>query len=705
MRAGVVVATAVTSANGEFGPLILIPGDYDVVAAAPSLRAAPKRVTVTDKAAVTVELKLELAAVTESVVVSASQVDRPLSRITDSVTVVDKADFDARQTETASAALRLVPGFGVISSGSRGALTSIFPRGGESDYTQVLMDGLPLNTFGGGFDAAHLSVTGIERIEVVRGPQSALFGGGAIGGVVNLTTVHGGPDRGQIVLEGGGMGFGRVAMSGAGSFKQLTWGGLFERAQSDGDTSVRESIGGPVSNDDYTRTAGSFSLGWSDRTTRSVRVDARFTGDERGVPGPYGSDPEGNYSGLDTVSRGINHSRGVAGVGTFGDALSLRHRVQASYLSAPSTFISPFGDSEDRTRRFTGRYQADMERQRAGFSFGMEFLKERADNTFITDGSFDEIPVERVLMGWFAESRLEAGARGAISAGLRLERIERSALAGNPNSFLPRPDFDQDVVWSLNPKVSAVWFVAGSKTMDAAAGWTRVRGGAGTGIKPPTAFEIAFTDNPGLKPERSISADAGIEHVFPGARIALDATVFGNRYDNLIVSVGSSYLGPSQYLTDNIANARATGVELGARWQTPGRWLVRAAYTFLSTEVLDIDDSPGAAPFPFVVGDPLIRRPNHQASLEVRYTHARVTAFAIVNGRGEMLDLEPNFASSTYPSEGYAVVSAGGTFAITKTLQGYARANNLFDRAYEDALGYPAPGITGVVGVRIAVSR
>jgi vitamin B12 transporter len=105
------------------------------------------------------------------------------------------------------------------------------------------------------------------------------------------------------------------------------------------------------------------------------------------------------------------------------------------------------------------------------------------------------------------------------------------------------------------------------------------------------------------------------------------------------------------------------------------------------------------------VGDPLIRRPNHQASLEVRYTHARVTAFAIVNGRGEMLDLEPNFASSTYPSEGYAVVSAGGTFAITKTLQGYARANNLFDRAYEDALGYPAPGITGVVGVRIAVSR
>ena len=139
-------------------------------------------------------------------VVSASQVDRPLSRLTDSVTVVEKSDFESRQTETASDALRLVPGFGVIASGGRGALTSIFPRGGESDYTHVTIDGLPLNTFGGGFDAAHLSAAGVERMEVVRGPQSALFGSGAIGGVVSLSTLHGGPDRGQVLLEGGGDG-------------------------------------------------------------------------------------------------------------------------------------------------------------------------------------------------------------------------------------------------------------------------------------------------------------------------------------------------------------------------------------------------------------------------------------------------------------------------------------------------------------------
>jgi hypothetical protein len=224
----------------------------------------------------------------------------------------------------------------------------------------------------------------------------------------------------------------------------------------------------PVSNDDYTRTVGSFSMGWSDRVTRSVRVDARFTSDERGNPGPYGSDPEGNYGGLDTISRGINHSRGVAGVGSFGDPLSLRHKVQASYLTAPSTFVSPFGTSDDRTRRFSARYQADMERQRAGFSFGMELLKERSDNTFITGETFDPVPVERLLAGWFAESRFEAGTRGAVTAGLRLDRIQRNALEGNPSPFGARPAFDDDVVWSLNPKISAVWFVGGSKTMDTA---------------------------------------------------------------------------------------------------------------------------------------------------------------------------------------------------------------------------------------------
>jgi outer membrane cobalamin receptor len=132
---------------------------------------------------------------------------------------------------------------------------------------------------------------------------------------------------------------------------------------------------------------------------------------------------------------------------------------------------------------------------------------------------------------------------------------------------------------------------------------------------------------------------------------------------------------------------------------------VRAAYTFLDTEVLDVDDAPGQAPAPFTVGDPLIRRAKHQASLELRYARGRASAFALVTGRGRMLDLEPNFASATFFNDGHAIVTLGGAWRVHRTLEAYARVANLFDRAYEDVLGFPAPGVTAVAGLRVAVGR
>ena len=129
-------------------------------------------------------LNLEVSAVSESVVVSAAQVDIPLSQASGSVTVITGADLRARQLTTIADALREVPGMAVVRSGTLGAVTSVFPRGGESDYTLVLIDDVPANAFGGGFDFSHLSANDIERIEIVRGPQSALFGSNAIGAVV-----------------------------------------------------------------------------------------------------------------------------------------------------------------------------------------------------------------------------------------------------------------------------------------------------------------------------------------------------------------------------------------------------------------------------------------------------------------------------------------------------------------------------------------
>jgi outer membrane cobalamin receptor len=699
-RGGHVIVRVKSAADGRFGPIVLPDGQYDVTASAPGLRSRPQTVSLAGATNADVVLRLALSAVVERVVVSAAQVETTLSRVTDSVTVIDRSDLDRRQTETVADALRDVPGLGVLSSGGRGALTSLFPRGGESDYTLVLVDGVAQNFFGGGFDAAHIGTAGVERIEVVRGPQSALFGSGAIGSVVHIITRQAGPIIGNVTVEGGSHGTARVAAATSGSRGVWRWGAGLDGLQTDGDTRTFASIGAPVTNDDYERLSASASGGWSDRANRRVRLDVRVDRNERGFPGPYGADPGGTFGGLDTVSRGRNRSVSVGSSGAFGTG-GVTHAVQATYYGLRARFASPLGASEDETRRITGRYQADVTLARLGLSAGWELTNERADNTFITGELSQPIPVRRNLFGLFAEGRTTLGARGFLNAGVRLERIARTRLESDP--FAGRPAFDDDVVWSANPKVSAAWLLR-SVTDE---GWTRIRGGAGTGIKPPTAFDIAFTDNPGLKPERSRSVDVGLEHALMRSTIVADVTWFANRYDDLIIVVGSSMSGASRFQTDNIANARSRGIETGMRWQPKAAITVRGSWTWLSTSVLAVDQVPGEAPSPFSVGDPLVRRPRHQGSLEVGWTATRGSAFLSVNGRGRMLDLDPSFGAfgGLFDAPGYATVAAGGSWRLARGIDLTARVSNLFDREYEEALGFPALGRTVIVGVRVAGSR
>ena len=701
VRGAVVVTTATSGADGRFGPIDLPAGEYEIFVAAPGLRSTPKPVSIAKGAALDVTLPMTLSAVEESVVVSAAQVDTPLSHVTDSVTVIDRADLEVRHTDTVADALRLVPGFGVVATGDRGAITSIFPRGGNSDYTLVLVDGIPQNAFGGGFDAAHLDTADIDHIEVVRGPESALFGDGAIGGIVQVVTRQGGPLRGEAAFEGGAQAFRRSTASATGSSGAWRWGASFDRLSTDGDTSTRATIRRQVANDDYDRIVGSGSFGWSDSPSRSVRVDVRGDRDVRGYPGPYGSDPLHLYSGLDLVSRGRNTSKEVGASGVFGRTFPGRHRFQFTWADLKSAFTSPFGPSSDETRRVTGRYQFDLELPGLGLSSGGELLQERVDNTFITGQTFQPVPITRFDSGLFIEARPSVGGRGFLTMGARLERIQRSALDANPSTFGPRPAFGDDVVWSINPKVSAAWFVRPPDST----GWTKIRAGAGTGIKPPTGFEIAFTDNPNLKPERNRSVDAGIEQALAGSAVVADATWFYNRYDDLIVSVGSSYTGASRYRTDNIANARATGLETGLRWRTRRGLAARVAWTWLNTSVLGIDGAPSQAPAPYAVGGALVRRPRQQGSAEITWTGRDASAFFTVGGRGPMADLEPNYASTVVTNPGYAIVSIGASLTLARHLEVFGRVINALDHSYEEVYGFPSLGRSASVGIRVAASR
>lgn len=688
-----------TDAEGRFILESLEPGRYTVVASAPGLVSDAQAIDVA--AAATIEIALRISAVSETMVVSAAQIDQPLSRTPDSVTVIDGREIDAKQQFTLAAALRSVPGLTLQQNGGPGTVTSLFTRGGESDFTLVLVDGIRANAFGGGLDLSQVPLHDVDRIEVLRGSQSALYGSDAIGGVISVVTRNGGRPSAQAQIETGSREMRRASGATTGEVNGLRWqlGGNYVQ---DAGFTGSAANGQTVSNDDAQERQGSAALGWRHPGRGSdVQASLQYVDTERGSPGPYGSDPAKRYAGVDVVSRGTTQRIG-GGVRYlqpwFGASSRVRQRLEFDTADYDLTFKSAFGTSEGNTRRSHARVQTDVSANASlGFSGGLEWLGESGRSTFITAGAAGAVPVDRGVLGLFAEGRWFAGSRATVTAGLRGERISRKALPGDPLAFQPRPDFPEETINSINPKLAASFAVTGS---------TRLRGSFGTGIRPPDAFEIAFTDNSGLKPERSRSGEFGVSQSAAGGAIQLDATGFFNSYTDLIISVGRSFSGVSRWRTDNISNARARGAELSGAWRVRTGIDLRANYTFLDSEILAVNGL-SIAQTPYSVGDPLIRRPRHSGAIDAAWTHSRASAFAQLHLRGEALDVEPAFGATggLYDNPGHAVVNLGGSFRPVKTLEIFVRALNLFDREYEEALGYPAPGRTAYVGARFAVGR
>jgi outer membrane cobalamin receptor len=701
------VRQALSRTDGSYAFVDVPPGPYVIGAAADGFRAEPVAVTALAGETVSADIRLTLAALTDAVVVSAGFVELAQSEATAGVTALSRRDIENRQMTMVADALRLAPGMTVATSGGLGSVTSAFPRGGESDYTLVLVDGVKLNSFGGGFDFGHVSTFGLNQIEVVRGPQSAVFGSDAIGGVVQMRSRVGGRPAAYGLMETGAYGTNRVAAGSSGSSGAFDWGASVERAASDGWTDEAPNpLVGPVTNDDYEAAMASLAAAWRAGARATLRATARFGTNERGSPGPFGSDPIGAYPGIDRVSRGTNDT----GLG----AIDFTHewnprtalRLQSSYLDQRSRFVSPWGESDARTQRVQARGQVDRALTRAlGLTAGAALEVERAGSSYITGAAAQQVPIERRVAGYFTELRWRSASRFFLTAGLRVDDILRGAIEGDPNGFSPRAALPEDRVVSPNPRAAVSYYL---RTSDASGGnWSRLHGSAGTGIRAPDAFEIAFTDNPGLAPERSKSMDAGFEQALAGGLVVVDAMYFFNRYDDLIVAVGRSLQDYSRYRTDNIANAQAQGVEASFALRTRRGLEARASYTFADTEVLGLDHAPGVAPAPFAVGDALLRRPRHQANVDLLWRHRRLTAYVNAGGRSRVLDVEPNWGASggVFHAPGFGVAGAGVAIRAGRSLDVIARADNIFDRQYEIVLGYPAPRRSFTIGVRLAAGR
>jgi len=694
-----------TNAKGAYRFDGLLAGTFTIAANAPGFTALAQQIAVANGETHTADLHLALTAAQDQVVVSASLGGALAPQTGSSVTIVTQRELQDEGVDTLADALRNVPGVAINRTGQLGAVTSAFIRGGNSNYDLVMIDGIPLNDFGGGFDLAPLPVDGVDRVEVMRGPESALYGENAVAGVINMITEPGeGPPHFSFLGEGGSYDTWRIATSGAGLTHGLSWSYSLARLSTEG----------LVPYDTYRNQTSFVSLGYSRSPRRQFHI--HFFGDARRDvnPGPWGSDPDELYpttatGGPDFAAAATLLKQDLFGYqANYTEQFSSRFQQVTSVSAATDqySFPSQYGNSFTKNVRIVANTRSEIAiSAKDSLVAGFEFDHDTYKDTYVTDSSENPFTLPRDTYAFFAENRWNAGNRWFLSTGVRVDNIRTGDLPADETDA-GRPFIPASSITQVDPRISVAYLARQSG--DAFFGATRIHASFGTGIRPPDGFELGFTDNPQLKPEKNISFDSGIEQRFWGDKAALDTTFFYNRYKDQIVTLGGSFANLSTFSSANIANSRAYGLENSLRLHPIRSLEIAAEYTWLNTAILALNGSTSDVQLPFSVGQQLIRRPRSSAGYDVTWTHRRLMLNSNASIRGAVLDLEPNYGSYActlglqclFWGHGYVDVNAGFAYQLPRGVEIYGRLNNLANQHYEESFGYPALRLNFVSGIK-----
>jgi outer membrane receptor protein involved in Fe transport len=675
-----IAARTLTGVNGSFelDTAVANAPDAKLVVAAPGFRTAEIALAAASQPLL---VKLELAPLQDSVSVVGSAIDVPASQQGGSTSIVTSEEI--RQSNLAQAVdlLRFLPGMAVSQTGFTGGLTSLYLRGGYDDFNLVEIDGIPVNGFGGTFDFAHIPAEELDRVEVIRGSESAVAGEYANSGVVNFVTREaGGAPNLDILAEGGTYQERRFGIAGGDTL--AGFGISFAASRLDDN--------GPVPNSDYRNENLMLNL-LRRFGSQSLNFHGDFDSNTVGEPGPYGSDPNNNYAGIDTVSRSKNNSSDYL-AHYQADLFSgrIKEDLFASFFLNNNGYTSPYGFSFNKDLRGQAEWRMTASvKPWYTVALGTVETIEEVRNTYITDASSDTFPIRRNDLAFYLENRFQLPGGWSINAGVRGEFVSTGAI---PTDGYSRPVFPAQSVSAVDPKVAAAYTRGG----------TRLHASFGTGFRPPTGFDLAYTDNPSLKPERTRGFDAGVEHRFFHDILSLDATFFDNRYYDLIVILGGNLSVLSHYESDNIANARGLGTEYSARLR-PARWFyITGWYTWLDSEILSLNGTANLAPAPFTVGQQLLRRPANSGAFAATFTRGRVSGGLDGYFRGSILDVDPSYGASAglFQNPGYANLGLNLNYKLGRGLTAYGNLRNALDQHYEEVFGYPSPRLNFVTGLK-----
>ena len=624
------------------------------------------------------------------IVVTADRRPEPIARSGSAISVVTRDEIATFNPGSLLDALRNVPGLDITETGGPGAVTTVRLRGANTGQTLVLVDGIRINdpsSAAGEFDFSNLLPTAIERIEVLRGPQSALYGSDAIGGVVNIITrAGGGPPRFESRTEAGAYGSVSESLTASGQVGPWTYSASGGGQKSAGFSRFGFRVGqierkfGPVFEPDgFSRYGGYGRLGYDagegvrlEVGALSFRSFSQYDAATSALPrnavatGPTRIFPDTPAESTRTLSQ--IWARGTAEQGPLTQTLQVyanetdRTFKDVSFRTTGLPANATASRTEFQGRRVGTEYQGDLKLGAWGsFTYGGRFEQEGAatygqpllPNAGLRTGTLKADQSTRSL---FALYQLPVGERVILSAGGRRDETDTVT-------------FD-------------TWRATGAFLIPETG--TKLRASGGTGGKAPTLFQLFAPTfgSPTLRPERSIGWDAGIDQDLFGTRAKVSATVFGNWFDDLIEFNG--LLVANNYY--NVTRARTRGVEVEAGLALlPDLVRLTGAYTYLDAK----DESTSLT---------LARRPSHIGRVGVA-----ITPFEglLVEPRVTIVSRRFSGANETLRLPRYARLDIYGEYRFDETWKVFGRIENVTDTRYQEVLNYGTTGRAAYGGLSV----
>ncbi len=590
------------------------------------------------------------------VIVTATKTETYQSEVGSSVTVITADDIKNKGATTVLAILRDVPGLSVMQSGPFGGITSLYLRGSKSGHTLVLIDGIEVNdpmkadrSFDYGF--GHLTTDNIERIEVVRGPQSTLYGSDAIGGVINIITKKGeGKPKWEALFEGGSYGTFKETLGFSGSEGKLNFSLSLLRLDSDGVSKAADTS----EEDGYENITLSNRLGYKIYEDANLDFALRFT--------------DAKYEYDDTAYQDdpnkVGWWRNIAGKIAFDQAINStwEHKFSFSYSQSKRKYKDE-PDSVDPADNTHNWFKGDMKKFEwqhnispidwSTLTCGVEYEEERG----FGDGRASWNRFDRKIIdskGCYFQNQFKLKEHLFITPGLRVDNHQY---------------FDTETTY----RISTSYLIPMTGT--------RFKVNWGTGFKAPSLYQLyhpSYGDTT-LNPDKSKSYDCGFGQGFWNDKISFTSTYFYNDFKNMIAWDSST----SQY--KNIDNAETKGLELECSFKPMEILTIGANYTYTKAEDKD-------------TGKKLERRPENQVGFNINWAYIEK---GNLNLGASYVGHRWNNATNTRKTKHYTEASLSTSYNLTSNIRIFGRIENLFDREYQEVRGYATPGRSFYVGAKV----